>query len=46
LKERWFDIATAVYLVELLFLVAGFMEGYLMKKGWENKEIQNLRIRI
>jgi hypothetical protein len=37
---------TAVYLVELIFLLAGFMEGYLMKKGRENKETQNLRIRI
>ncbi len=36
----------AVYLVELLFLVAGFMEDYLMKKGRENKETQNLRFRI
>jgi hypothetical protein len=37
---------TIVYLVELLFLIAGFMEGYLMKKGRENKETQNLWIRI
>ncbi len=37
---------TGVYLVELFFLVAGFMEGYVMKKGRENKETQNLRIRI